>query len=139
MNKTFMFGTILFFGVLVLILTSQTACYSSGGHDLDPTTDDTCSICEVVILPDNIVLSIGESVQFTAAAYSFEDERIIGGPQILFSSSSMACYINPFSGQVRTYASTGNHITITATAYDCSGRPVKGEARVLISTSPGGH
>ena len=120
-------------------MLSSSGCYSSGGKELDPTTEDTCSIAEVVLLPETAVVSVGESITYSAAAFSFENERIVGGPRIYFSTNNRAVWINSISGQIRTYASTSAPITITATAYDCSGRAIKAEARLIVnSVTPGG-
>ncbi len=138
MNRFSAYTAAILIALLTLVFLSGTGCYSSGGKDLDPTTTDTCSIAEVIVLPEIISISTGEALQFNASAYSFEDERIVGGPQIYFSSSSHAVYIHPTNGQIRAYAPTGGFVTITATAYDCTGRPFRGQAKIQVySDSPG--
>ena len=127
----------LFLTAILVFMLFSSGCYSSGGKDLDPTTEDTCSIAEVVVLPENAVVSIGESITYSASAFSFDDERIVGGPRIYFSTNNRAVWINSLSGQIRTYGSTSAPVTITATAYDCSGRPIKGQATLHVySVSP---
>jgi len=122
----------LLFGIFLCVFSFFSSCTDSG-VDTDPTTDDTCSIGTIRVHPDRIVIDVGEQVTFVATAYDPSGTRIVGGPRFFWSSNSMAVGINPYSGLARAYRYSATSITITAIAYDCSGRRYTANASVGVA------